>query len=830
MIAREIRSLFSLYVTLAALALTGLLAVFPASAQAQEGDSLPTPTAAPSPTPAAADNASPASASPNQPAAESAPTSEPPPEPTPEATPKAAPQPTPEATRTPRPPASPAERIIELRQALERDRKNMASVEATLNDVRSEYNQAEAEFQSLDARLQELAEQLRAAPADDASTTTLALREERKALAERHRLSKERFALSIEERKNQRAQRDLLVENIAKTEEQLARLQGEAPAIPASLAPMPAPPLTAGAPVALPTDAGAPASLPEASASVSAGQPAAATPLPATPSPAPAATPAPAPAAAPSVIVATPIPKPEKTPSREQVAAQKQADIKEREAQEAEREAEDIADRMAKLEEAGELLRHQVETSRQQVENARATRRLLEEELQTARDSRASAEAREEIRDRLVKAGDRLREAQNEMEKRQTELQARQSELNRLQSTQLRALREADRKRLEAEEAQKRAQWLGSFFYWPNTRAWLLDGGVKILGAILMALFFHWMLPVARRKLMFLLAERGEGRASDRIARARTLVTVINNTVLVLVDFAAVLIIFNQIGFSTEALLGGAAIGGLAVAFGAQNLIRDYFTGFVILLENQYAINDVIKVGDKAGLVENITLRMTVLRSLDGAVHFIPNGKIEFVTNMSYGWARAVFDVGISYNSDVDRAIQIVEEIGRDLRKDPKFGRMILEDLTMLGVDQLADSAVVIKFFIKTKPLMQWDIQREMLKRVKKRFDAEGIEIPFPQRTIYHRVQEGDLSAKLLASLAERAGGLGAGGLGADGQGADGQGDGAASGSRLGEASQAKSSADGDGGKPSASAKPFQKNPASQPSASKSSNGGQRRR
>ncbi len=213
------------------------------------------------------------------------------------------------------------------------------------------------------------------------------------------------------------------------------------------------------------------------------------------------------------------------------------------------------------------------------------------------------------------------------------------------------------------------------------------------------------------------------------------------------------LMILDEAEIPIAPLLGGAAVFGLAVAFGAQNLIRDFFYGFMILLENQYKLNDVIKIGDMAGQVERISLRMTALRDLEGNVHFIPNGQINAVTNMTHGWSRALFDVGVAYKEDVDRVMEVLTDLGRQLRRDPNFGPLILEDLTMLGVDALADSAVVIKFYIKTRPLQQWTIKRELLRRIKNRFDDLGIEIPFPHRTIYHRGIDG----QEIEGLVERA-------------------------------------------------------------------------
>jgi small conductance mechanosensitive channel len=162
----------------------------------------------------------------------------------------------------------------------------------------------------------------------------------------------------------------------------------------------------------------------------------------------------------------------------------------------------------------------------------------------------------------------------------------------------------------------------------------------------------------------------------------------------------------------------------------------------MVLLEDQYGIGDVIKIGDASGSVEKITLRMTVLRDLDGALHFIPHGSITRVTNMTHGWSRAVVDVGVAYKEDPDRVMRVLVDIGKELRKDPTYGPLILDGPEMLGLEALGDSSVVFRFFLKTQPLQRWFVKRELLRRVKRTFDELGIEIPFPQRTIHHRYDE----------------------------------------------------------------------------------------
>ncbi len=181
------------------------------------------------------------------------------------------------------------------------------------------------------------------------------------------------------------------------------------------------------------------------------------------------------------------------------------------------------------------------------------------------------------------------------------------------------------------------------------------------------------------------------------------------------------------------------AVVGLAFAFGAQSLIKDFFSGFMILLEQQYMVNDVVKIDDVTGQVERITLRMTVLRDLEGHVHFIPHGEVNRVSNSTHGWSRAVFDVGVAYGEDIDRVMSVLVDLARQMRKEPEYSGLILEDMEMLGVDSLGESAVVIKFFIKTRPLKQWLVRRELLRRIKNKFDQLGIEIPFPTRTLVYR-------------------------------------------------------------------------------------------
>jgi small conductance mechanosensitive channel len=197
------------------------------------------------------------------------------------------------------------------------------------------------------------------------------------------------------------------------------------------------------------------------------------------------------------------------------------------------------------------------------------------------------------------------------------------------------------------------------------------------------------------------------------------------------------MMILSEIGIDLKPLLAAAGLSGLAIGFGAQSLVKDVISGFFILLENSVRVGDVVEVAGVSGVVEEVKLRTITLRDLSGNVHVVPNGIVDKVKNMTKLYSYYLFDIGVAYREDVDEVMAVLKEIAAELQADPKFGADILEPLDMLGLDQFADSAVIIKCRIKTTPMEQWRIGREMNRRIKKTFDAKGIEIPFPHRTIY---------------------------------------------------------------------------------------------
>ena len=219
--------------------------------------------------------------------------------------------------------------------------------------------------------------------------------------------------------------------------------------------------------------------------------------------------------------------------------------------------------------------------------------------------------------------------------------------------------------------------------------------------------------------------------------KRRTLVPLALAVVKVAIVFVAVLIILEQLNVNTGPVLAGVGILGLAVGFGAQSLVKDVINGLFILFEDSVSVGDVAVLRGTGGLVEKVTLRAVTLRDLSGNVHVIPNSSIDMVSNLTKDYSRYVLDVGVAYREDVDEVISILQEIDADMRADPAYGNDMLEPIEIMGLDRFADSAIIVRARLKTKPIQQWRIGREFNRRMKKIFDERGIEIPFPHRTLY---------------------------------------------------------------------------------------------
>ena len=255
--------------------------------------------------------------------------------------------------------------------------------------------------------------------------------------------------------------------------------------------------------------------------------------------------------------------------------------------------------------------------------------------------------------------------------------------------------------------------------------------GARIIGILVLAWVAIGMAQRAIRGLRLRIASRMDDH--EAVRRAETLGRASRYLVAVVISLVAGMLVLSELGISVAPILGAAGVAGLAVGFGAQSLVKDYFTGLFLLLEDQIRQGDVVNLGQHAGLVEEVTLRYVRLRDYDGNVHFVPNGGISSVINMGRGHSQAVVDIGVGYAADLNQAMAVMHAVAADLRADAAFVGRILQDLEMAGVERWADSAVVIRARFKVAPLQQWTVKREYLRRLKLAFDAAGIEIPFPQ-------------------------------------------------------------------------------------------------
>lgn len=272
----------------------------------------------------------------------------------------------------------------------------------------------------------------------------------------------------------------------------------------------------------------------------------------------------------------------------------------------------------------------------------------------------------------------------------------------------------------------------------PGFIEWLTVHGPFVVIILVVMTAILWIANLLHRRVVrFLAGYSNRGSQYEQENRARTLVGVMHNSLRTAVIAVGCITILEEIGVPVGPLLGSVAVVGVAVAFGAQSLVKDYFTGFLVLLEQQYIIGDVVKISGNnfsglTGQVEQISLRVTILRDIEGAAHFIPHGQITVVSNLTHGWSQAVFDLNVACEEHVDRVHQEFFELAAAMRADKTFGQMILNDPEMLGIDSLGDTTFSVKFALKTLPLKRWEVRREMLRRIKGRFDELKVKVRVP--------------------------------------------------------------------------------------------------
>lgn len=276
---------------------------------------------------------------------------------------------------------------------------------------------------------------------------------------------------------------------------------------------------------------------------------------------------------------------------------------------------------------------------------------------------------------------------------------------------------------------------------------WLANQGLKVAAVLALAFLLQRFASRAIPKGVeqYIRARAAEEPASEVEKDIRTLSVVLGKATAVLIALGALFMVLAQLGLNLAPLLAAAGVLGIAVGFGAQALIRDILSGLLIILEKQYRVGDVVNIAGIGGLVEDISLRRTILRDLDYTQHVIPNGEVRVASNMTKIKSRVNLNIPVAYKEDLDRVIVVLNEVGQEMARDPVFGPLILEPPKVLRVDKFADSAVEIKVLGETLPIRQWDVMGEYRLRVKRAFDRLGIEIPYPHRTIYWGNAEGNI-------------------------------------------------------------------------------------
>lgn len=284
--------------------------------------------------------------------------------------------------------------------------------------------------------------------------------------------------------------------------------------------------------------------------------------------------------------------------------------------------------------------------------------------------------------------------------------------------------------------------------------ALLRVGLVCVIGYV--AIRFSRLGLLQLERVIVVASDAADQRSGLAQKRAATLTGILRTIALTAIWAIVIVESLQVVGLDVAPILAGAGILGLAVGFGAQNLVRDLISGFFIILEDQIRLGDVAVINGTGGLVETITFRTISLRDFSGVVHTFPNGAINTLSNMSKDWSAFVLDMGVAYKEDTDRVVAVMQAVGEELRHDQQLGSLMIEPIEVVGVENFADSAVTIRARIKTKPLEQWKVGREYRRRLKKAFDAQGIEIPFPHRALYMGEASHPFKVEVVAGLGMR--------------------------------------------------------------------------
>ncbi|MFA6636412.1 MAG: mechanosensitive ion channel domain-containing protein [Candidatus Omnitrophota bacterium] len=409
--------------------------------------------------------------------------------------------------------------------------------------------------------------------------------------------------------------------------------------------------------------------------------------------------------------------------AEEDIEAKKEIEAIKKEAEEAKAEAEAARIEKEEAKKQEEALKKAIEIEKAKLELDQKESALTEQEAEivkkTSKDKaeiKTAAERSKQEKQEDIEAKERIKLAEERMLASQKKAQLAEEEMKLAQERMTLAM-----ERLRIKEGR------------PDILVRLIESVIVLVSG----LFLIFLLKLGVKRLEKVLTKQDVIRESEATLQIKTVAKLLNWLGTIAIMVIILYIVLEKHGLDMAPLLAGAGIMGLAFGFGGQYLIRDLINGLFILIEGQYRVNDVVKIGEYGGLVEDINLRITTLRDLEGRVIIVPNGEIKTVVNFTREYSQALLDVGVAYKEDVDKVMEVIKDMGKEMRQDAYFKRLILGDLEMLGVDDFSSSAVMIKFRIKTLPIKQWEVMREFRRRLKNKFDELGIEIPFPHTTVY---------------------------------------------------------------------------------------------
>lgn len=282
---------------------------------------------------------------------------------------------------------------------------------------------------------------------------------------------------------------------------------------------------------------------------------------------------------------------------------------------------------------------------------------------------------------------------------------------------------------------------------WPAIRDWLLSTGIQIGITLVIGVLLTWLVGFLIKRALGRTEAAETPEAIDRAKRLKTVLGALRVLAGIVIWVLVGITVLGQLGIAIGPILAALGVVGLAVGFGAQSLVKDFLAGIFLIVENQFRVGDIVRIGDASGVVEALNLRITQLRSVNGHLYTIPNGEIKMVENMTMKWSRAIVKIGVAYRSNIERVIEALHKAIEDLKSDETIGPYLIDTPQIKAIDDFAASSLDVALWIKTMPAKQWDTGRMARRYIKKRFDEAGIEIPFPQVTLSLGPQEAELLA-----------------------------------------------------------------------------------